>query len=157
MNLFKVNFTYFYLIMLASRRILKNYDILLDLLKFSLKNSHNSEFRKFSLIDSLLQLLKSLESNLRGLFSKNFDYKEAHYDRLLKSIFNKDYQEYKNYINTDEKEELIRYFKLLTELTNFTIEKDEGFEIDIIDSELKKIINLLDPLLIRLKLAILSK
>ena len=143
--------------MLASKRILKNYDTLLSLLKFSLKNSQNLEFKEFSLVESLLKLIKSLEISIRGLFNKNFSYKEAHYNKLLRSLFSTEYQKYKKYIDTNEKKELIRYFKLLLDLANFTIEKDEELEIDIIDKELRKIITFLEPVLIKLGMTNMSK
>ncbi len=133
--------------MLASKRILRNYDKLLNLLRFSLKNADNPEFRDFDLVRNYLHLLKNLERNIKILFNLEFEHKGANYDTLLRSIFHDDLLEYKDYINNEEKEELVRSFKLLIELTNFTIDREGEGEVNIIDKELQELICLLSPLL----------
>ena len=68
------------------------------------------------------------------------------YGKLLDSVFHNDLKEYRDYIDNDEKRELVRNFKLLIDLTNFTIEREGEIEINIIDKEFQKILNLLAPL-----------
>jgi len=134
---------FYHIDMLASKRILKTYDILLNLLRFSLKNADNPEFREFALINSYLQLLKSLDNNLKFLGNRHMEFD---YGKLLDSVFHNDLKEYRDYIDNDEKRELVRNFKLLIDLTNFTIEREGEIEINIIDKEFQKILNLLAPL-----------
>ncbi|MBY8983690.1 MAG: hypothetical protein KGD65_01330 [Candidatus Lokiarchaeota archaeon] len=140
--------------MLAAKRILKSYSILLKLLKFSISNANNPEYKEFALITSFLQLLKDLENNLKNIFISPFNYMETEYDKLLRIIFKEELLYYQPYIDNTEKEELIRRFRFLIDLANCTIDREgEGeVEVDIIDEKIKIVMKSLSPLLRKTRL-----
>lgn len=137
--------------MLALKRIIKNYNIFLDLLKFSLKNADNPEFKDFSLISNYLLSLKDLEHNLRDVYSWDINDMELNYAELLELIFKDEEHDYKRYIDNDEKEELVRRFELMIDLADCSIDREGEIEVDIIDKEIREIKNRFLPLLKRLK------
>ncbi|MBA7532067.1 hypothetical protein ES705_24293 [subsurface metagenome] len=133
--------------MLAAKRVSKAYDVLLKFLKFSLKNSSNPEYRGFSLVENYLQLLRELAYKLKKLINYPFNYLESDYEELLRIIFKDELQEYKDYIDDDEKKELIRYFELIIDLADYAIDREGEVEVGIIDQELKLVISCLAPFL----------
>jgi len=138
--------------MLAAKRVLKAYDVLLKFLKFSLKNSNSPEYRGFSLVENYLQLLRELAYKLKKLINYPFNYLESDYEVLLRIIFKDKLQENKDYIDNNEKKELIKYFKLIIDLADYTIDREGEVEVSIIDQELKLVINCLSPFLRELEL-----
>ncbi len=140
--------------MLAAKRVLRSYDVLLKFLKFCIKNAENPEYKEFALVTSFLQLLKDLEYNLKGVFNPPFNYMETDYDYLLRAIFKDELQEYQHHIDDNNKIELIQRFDLLMDLANCTIDREEEgeVEVDIIDSKLKIVMRALSPLLKKIKL-----
>ena len=133
--------------MLAAKRVSKAYDVLLKFLKFSLKNSSSPEYRGFSLVENYLQLLRELAYKLKKLINYPFNYLESDYEELLRIIFKDELQEYKDYIDDDEKKELIRYFELIIDLADYAIDREGEVEVGIIDQELKLVISCLSPFL----------
>lgn len=133
--------------MLAAKRVSKAYDVLLKFLNFSLKNSSNPEYRGFSLVENYLQLLRELAYKLKKLINYPFNCGESDYEELLRIIFKDELQEYKDYIDDDEKKELIRYFELIIDLADYAIDREGEVEVGIIDQELKLVISCLSPFL----------
>lgn len=138
--------------MLSEKRVFKSYEILLELLKFSIRNSDNSEYTQFALINSFLQLLRDLEHNLKDIFNPPFNYLETDYDGLLSTIFKDELQEYQKHINTNEKKELIRHFRFLIDLANFAIDREGEVEVGIIEKNLRLVMDSLSPLLRKTRL-----
>lgn len=134
--------------MLAAKRVSKAYDVLLKFLKFSLKNSSSPEYRGFSLVENYLQLLRELAYKLKKPIHYPFNCGESDYEGLLRNIFKGELQEYKDYIDNEEKKELVRYFELIIDLANFAIDREGEVEVVIIDQELKLVISCLSPFLI---------
>ena len=132
---------------LNTKKILKLYGILLKLLKFSIKNNINPEYKEFDLVRNYLQLLKDLELNLQGVFNSPFAYAEIIYDNALKVIFKDKLQDYLTYIDSSEKKELIQRFMLLPELADCAIDKEGEEELGIVYRNMKIMINSLSPLL----------
>lgn len=138
---------YYLVNMLAAKRVSKAYDVLLKFLNFSLKNSSNPEYRGFSLVENYLQLLRELAYKLKKLINYPFNCGESDYEELLRIIFKDELQEYKDYIDDDEKKELIRYFELIIDLADYAIDREGEVEVGIIDQELKLVISCLSPFL----------
>ncbi|TKJ23197.1 MAG: hypothetical protein CEE43_03430 [Promethearchaeota archaeon Loki_b32] len=124
--------------MLPSDRISKKYPTLLKLLKFAIRNDDNPEFQDFSLVDSYIQVLIEIETNLDEVFNEKVRGKTSlGLDEILFSFFkdevpedeyktwveerqaiNNKVQDFKEFINSEEKKDLIRKFKLINELTD---------------------------------------
>ncbi|KKM99668.1 hypothetical protein LCGC14_1145580 [marine sediment metagenome] len=138
--------------MLNTKRILKFYDILLKLLRFSIKNAKNPDYKEFDLVRNYLQLLKDLELNLQGVFNSPFTYTEIIYENALKIIFKDKLQHYLIYIDSSEKKELIQRFMLLPELADCAIDKEGEEELGIIYRNMKIMINSLSPFLKQINL-----
>ena len=135
-------------------RILRNYKFFLEILKFALKNDDNVEFKRFSLVDTLNQLLKELEERIDKNFPYSMESRPLSYEVLLKCIFKDELEEYKPYINSSIKRELIRRFEFLGDLTDSSYDMwDEvSIEVDVIDDEVGRIITFLQPLLVIMKI-----
>ena len=135
-------------------RILRNYKFFLEILKFALKNDDNVEFKRFSLVDTLNQLLKELEERIDKIFPYSMESRPLSYEVLLKCIFKDELEEYKPYINSSIKRELIRRFEFLGDLTDSSYDMwDEvSIEVDVIDDEVGRIITFLQPLLVIMKI-----
>lgn len=139
-------------------RILRNYRIFLAVLKFALKNDDNVEFKRFSLVDTLNQLLRELEERIDKIFPNSMESKPLSYEVLLKSIFKEngvvdddELEEYKPYINSSNKRELIRRFEFLMDLTDSSSDMWDGaysIEVNVIDDEIRRIMTFLQPLLV---------
>jgi len=74
---------------------------------------------------------------------------------LLKSIFKEngvvdddELKEYKPYINSSSKRELIRRFEFLMYITDCSMEWMDGVEVDVVDDEMRRIITFLQPLFV---------
>jgi len=137
--------------MSSLKRILRNYGILLDLLKFSLKNNEKTEYQRFSLVSTLNQLLGNLEEKINKIFPNNMKSKPLSYTSLIDSIFKNELEEYKPYIDSEIKKRLIRKIEFLMELTNSSMDMMDGSyspEVEIIDREIQDLITILKPLLV---------
>ncbi len=140
--------------MLASRRIWRNYDVFLDLLKFSMKNDDKSEFKRFSSVSTLNSLLKELEERIDKNFPVRIKSKPHAYEVLLESIFKEELEDYRPHINTSSKKELVRRFESFMNLIDSSMDMYDGvtsFENDIIDKEIERIKAPLEPLLIAMR------
>lgn len=163
--------------MLPSERIITKYPILLRLLKFAVRNDDNPEFQALSLVDSYIQVLIEIETNLDEVFNEKVRGKTSlELDEILFSLFkdevpnyekwelerqeiNNKVQDFKKFINTEEKRELIRKFKLINELTDMAYDRrlDDDDEETIIgyglwyleevDKEMNKILTCFRPIL----------
>jgi len=158
--------------MLPSERIVKKYPLLLKLLKFSIKNDKNPEYNDFYLVKSYIMILNEIENNLDEIFDEKVRNKNPiKFKDLLYSLFqnkeinDKDYakwnravkrqtREFKKYIDTKEKIELVRCFELIADLTDMAIERDfddkeEGglWYLEEVDKEFNKIITYFNPIL----------
>ena len=140
---------------------MRNYDVFLDVLKFSLKNDDNIEFKRFSLVNTLNQLLKELEERVDKIFHFIEDKPDA-YEVLLKSIFREngvvnedELEEYRQYINSSSKKELVRRFGFLMHITDCSMEWMEGLEVGVIDVEIRRVKNFLQPLLVVMSTTVL--
>jgi len=135
-------------------RILRNYKTFLEILKFALKNDDNVEFKRFSLVNTLNQLLEELEERIDKIFPYSMESRPLSYEVLLKCIFKDELEEYKPYINSSIKRELIRRFEFLGDLTDSSYDMwDEvSIEVDVIDDEVGRIITFLQPLLVIMKI-----
>ena len=135
-------------------RILRNYKTFLEILKFALKNDDNVEFKRFSLVNTLNQLLEELEERIDKIFPYSMESRPLSYEVLLKCIFKDELEEYKPYINSSIKRELIRRFEFLGDLTDSSYDMwDEvSIEVDVIDDEVGRIITYLQPLLVIMKI-----
>ena len=131
-------------------RILRNYRIFLAVLKFALKNDDNVEFKRFSLVNTLNQLLKELEERIDKIFPCSTKSRPHSYEVLLKSIFKDELEEYKPCINSSSKRELIRRFEFLGNLTDSSYDMWDlvSIEVDIIDDEVRRMMTFLQPLLV---------
>ena len=127
-------------------RILRNYRIFLAVLKFAIKNDDNVEFKRFSLVNTLNQLLKELEERVDKIF--RFRDRPHSYEVLLESIFDDELEEYKPHINSSSKRELIRRFEFLMHITDCSSEWIDGVEVDVVDDEVRRIKTFLQPLLV---------
>ena len=131
--------------MTYSRRIERDYNIFLALLKFSIKNDTTPEFRDFSLVNSYIEILMEIEGELNKQFNKDFSYAQYSYETLLDAIFKEKTQKYLPFIDNDQKKQLVLRFQLIIEITNMAIEREpeeiEGMApwIEDIYNELKKI------------------
>ena len=136
--------------MLAMKRILRNYDIFRDVLKFALKNNDNVEFKRFSLVNTFNQLLKELEERIDKIFLESIENKPLDFEILVKSIFKSELKEYRPCINSSGKKELIRRFEFLMDLANSSMDMEDvggSVEITVIDEEIRRIKTFLQPLL----------
>lgn len=152
---------------LPSERILNNYDIYLDLLKFALKHDSNPEYKDLSLVDTYNQLLKNIEKAINEVFNEKvreenslemdeilfsfFKDEDQNYDR---QVINNKVQDFKKFINTEEKRELIRKFELIMILTDIASDRaydDEEvgglWRLEEVDKELNKITTCFHPIL----------
>ncbi len=138
-------------------RILRNYKKILEILKFALKNDDNVEFKRFSLVNTLNQLLEELEERIDKIFPYGTESRPHSYEVLLKSIFREngvvnddELEEYRQYINSSSKRELVRRFEFLMDLTDSSYDMWDlvSIEVDIIDDEIRRIITFLQPLLV---------
>ena len=137
--------------MASLRRILRNYDVFLDVLKFSLKNDDKKEFNRFSLVSTLNQLLKELEERLDKIFPERFESKPHDYEGLLESIFKDELEEYRPYIDSSSKKELVRRFEFFMYLNDISMEMMDEVEVTVIDKEIRRIKTLLQPLLVAMR------
>ena len=140
--------------MSSLKRILRSNGILLNLLKFSLKNNDKRDYQKFSFVSTLNQLLGDLEEKIDKIFPNSMKSEPLSYIDLLDSIFKSELEEYKPYIDSGIKKKLIRKFEFLMELTNSSMDMMDGSyspEVDIIDNEIQKLISILHPLLVAMK------
>ena len=168
--------------MLPSERIIKKYPILLRLLKFAVRNDDNPEFQALSLVDSYIQVLIEIETNLDEVFNEKVRGKTSlKLDDILFSLFkdevpnyekwelerqaiNNKVEEFKKFLNTEEKRELIRKFKLINELTDMAYDRslndeeyadmgyydeEEGglWYLEVVDKGLNKILTCFRPIL----------
>lgn len=136
--------------MLALKRILRNYDVFRDVLKFVLKNNENVEFKRFSLVNTFDQLLKELEERIDKIFLESIESKPLDFEILLKSIFKGELKEYRPCINSSGKKELIRRFEFLMDLANSSMDMEDmggSVEITVIDEEIRRTKTFLQPLL----------
>ena len=83
--------------------IKKNYDIFLDILKFSLKNDDKIKYKKFSLVSTLNKLLKELEERIDKIFPNSMKSEPLAYESLLESIFKDELEEFRPWINSSSK------------------------------------------------------
>ena len=112
--------------MLSSNRILRNYDVFLNILKFSLKNDDKFFFKRFSLVSTLNQLLKDLEERIDKIFPNSMKSEPHAYESLLESIFKDELEEYRFCINSSSKKELIKRFEFLMDLTDSSMDMMDG-------------------------------
>jgi len=163
--------------MLPSERIITKYPILLRLLKFAVRNDDNPEFQALSLVDSYIQVLIEIETNLDEVFNEKVRGKTSlELDKILSSFLgdevpefedyilkrqaiNNKVQDFKKFINTEEKRELIRRFELIMELTDMALDRsldDEEEEtilgdglwyLEEVDKEMNKILTCFRPIL----------
>ncbi|NVM44603.1 MAG: hypothetical protein HWN79_06785 [Candidatus Lokiarchaeota archaeon] len=106
-------------------------------------------------MSTLTQLLGDLEENINRIFQCSMKSKPLSYDNLLDSIFKDEVEEYRLYIDSDDKKKLIRKFEFLMELTNSSMDLMDGYsspEVDAIDNEIQKIQSLLRPFLSAIQL-----
>ena len=126
--------------------IFQNYDILLELLKFSIEYDNNPQFKDFFLVRSYNQLLKEFKKGIRKNFV-NLDHR-SDYKSLLKLIFKERMQKYITYIDTQEKRELIKDFQIIMKVYDYAIDEEEDcYELGIIAKNMGKIIANLRPVL----------
>ncbi len=165
--------------MLPSERIIKKYPILLRVLKFAVRNNNNPEFQDLSLVDSYIQVLTEIEANLDEVFNEKVREKNPlERDKILSSFLgdevpedeyetwvekrqaiNNKVQEFKKFLNTEEKRELIKKFELIMDLTDMAYDRfpdDEEEEtiigyglwyLEEVDKELNKILTCFRPIL----------
>jgi len=137
--------------MFSLKRILRNYEVFLKVLKFALKNDDSVEYKRFSLVSTLNQLLKELEERIDDIFPNSMKSKPHAYESLLESIFKDTLEEYRSWINSSDKKELVKRFEFLMDLTDSSKNMWDGvfsLEVSIIDGEIRKIISFLQPLLV---------
>lgn len=158
---------------LPTKCILDKYDTYRKILKFSIKNDDNPQYKDFSLIDSYIMILIEIEKNLDGIFeekvrirhSTNYEepLKESKFESLLYSIIYEDSENFdeedeihqlKMNINEEKKKELIRRFELVMELSDCALDRIHDDEevgplmrFKIIDNELSKILTYFSPIL----------
>ena len=168
--------------MLPSERIIKKYPILLRLLKFAVRNDDNPEFQALSLVDSYIQVLIEIETNLDEVFNEKVRTKNPlDFNKLMYSLFkdevqnyedyilkrqaiNNKVQEFKKFLNTEEKRDLIRKFEVVMQLTDMAYDRspddkeyadmgyydEEGgglWYLEVVDKELNKILTCFRPIL----------
>ena len=137
--------------MLSSRRILRNYAVFLDVLKFSLQNDDKKKFKRFSLVSTLNQLLKELEERIDKIFPDSMKSEPHAYENLLESIFKDELEEYRPCINSSSKKELVIRFEFLMDLTDSSMDMMDGAyspEVNVIDDEIRRVKIFLQPLLV---------
>jgi len=109
--------------MKPSRRIIKNYDLFLALLKFSIKNDNKQEFQDLYLVNSYCQILKEIEDNLCKKFGEKFRDPSKDFAAQLRDVFREDLKECLPFIDNNEKKELIMRFHLIMYLHDVAIDR----------------------------------
>lgn len=143
--------------MKPAENIRDSYNFFLDVLKFVLKNEDNPQFKDLSLVENYNSLLKDLSSRIdeslagSGRFTKKLTFEPMDVEMLVETIFGFEHEVYKEYIDSDAKEELIRHFQLILNLTDMALEylyEDTSFfsGLDLIDAELRNLRELLRPI-----------
>ncbi len=131
----------------ALDRILRNYDLFLEVLKFSLKNDDKLEFKDLLLVSNLNLVLNDLEQRLNTLFKKIVRNQPICYESLCYAIFKGELKEYKPYLNDNTKIALLKNFQLLIDLTHYAIDRSDSVEVEIIDKEIRNVKANLRPIL----------
>lgn len=137
--------------MFSLRRILRNYNVFLEVLKFALENNDNIEFKRFSLVSTLNQLLKGLEERIDKIFPNSMKSEPRAYEDLLEDVFKDKIEKYRPWINTNNKKDLVKRFEFLMNLTDSSEDMWDGvlsLEVIVIDDEIRRVITFLQPLLV---------
>ena len=146
------------------------------MLKFAIKHDNDPEFKDLTLVNSYIQVLKEIEGNLNEIFNGKARKESAlDFNSLLYSLFKDDFEDYKNhseetkaidksmqefriFIDTKEKRELIRDFELVMSLTDMALDRAEDDEeggglwwLEEVDKELSKISTCFEPIINKVK------